>query len=230
MDTATWDALNQDTAPVLTQYIATAEDIAGPYAPVPKGWKAKAARTRLGYASWIEALGERVHASPALLREMNPRAGFRRAGESLTVPDVAAAPPWRAAKIVISSAERSLRAFDDEDRLIAFYPITAGSSHDPLPVAEWKIDGINRNPAYHYNSERFWDATESGEAVLPPGPNNPVGVVWMDLSKAHHGIHGTPEPSRISQTFSHGCIRMTNWDASELADMVEPGTPVLLRR
>ena len=107
-------------------------------------------------------------------------------------------------------------------------PVTAGSEHDPLPLGEWKIKGVSRMPVFHYNPSLFWDAKESDvKATIPAGPNNPVGVVWMDLSKDHYGIHGTPEPSHVGHTHSHGCVRMTNWDAAALGKAVKKGTPVL---
>jgi lipoprotein-anchoring transpeptidase ErfK/SrfK len=106
---------------------------------------------------------------------------------------------------------------------------TIGSEHDPLPVGEWKVRSVTRDPVFHYNPDLFWDAKAGdSKATLKAGPNNPVGLVWIDLSKEHYGIHGTPDPSRIGHTTSHGCIRLTNWDALELAAMVRPGTPAIL--
>ncbi|HEY0916375.1 MAG TPA: L,D-transpeptidase, partial [Solimonas sp.] len=111
------------------------------------------------------------------------------------------------------------------------FPATIGSRHDPLPLGKWKINGVSRDPPFHYNPKLFWDAEEGhSKAKIPPGPNNPVGVVWIDLSKPHYGIHGTPEPRTIGKTQSHGCIRLSNWDAAALADAVKPGTPALLQR
>jgi lipoprotein-anchoring transpeptidase ErfK/SrfK len=106
-------------------------------------------------------------------------------------------------------------------------PVTSGSEHDPLPVGTWAVTSVGRNPSFNYNPDLFWDADPShGKAKIPPGPNNPVGVVWIDLSKPHYGIHGTPEPSTIGHTESHGCVRLTNWDALRLAAMVGKGTKV----
>jgi lipoprotein-anchoring transpeptidase ErfK/SrfK len=111
---------------------------------------------------------------------------------------------------------------------IAQYPCTSGSEHDPLPIGEWKVTGVFRNPKFNYNPSLFWDAKpKDTKATIAPGPNNPVGVVWIDLSKEHYGIHGTPSPGQIGHTESHGCVRLTNWDAMELAGMVEKGTPVI---
>jgi lipoprotein-anchoring transpeptidase ErfK/SrfK len=105
-----------------------------------------------------------------------------------------------------------------------------GSQHDPLPIGNWKIQGFSYNPPFHYNPRLFWDAKASARAaLLPPGPNGPVGVIWLDLSKPHYGIHGTPEPTTIGRAESHGCIRLTNWDAARLTMMVKPGMPVIFQ-
>jgi lipoprotein-anchoring transpeptidase ErfK/SrfK len=120
--------------------------------------------------------------------------------------------------------------FDASERLIAQYPASTGSSNDPLPIGTWKINGVHPNPTYHYNPKLFWDA-EPGDkkATIAPGPNNPVGVAWIDLSKEHYGIHGTPVPKFIGKTESHGCIRLTNWSAAEVAAVVAAGTAVVLQ-
>jgi lipoprotein-anchoring transpeptidase ErfK/SrfK len=133
-----------------------------------------------------------------------------------------------AARIVVDKSEGTLRAFDDADKLIALFTVTTGSQHDPLPLGEWKVLGVAHNPPFHYNPDLFWDAEADDEkARLPPGPNGPVGVVWIDLNKEHYGIHGTPEPHTIGRTQSHGCVRLTNWDAARLAGMVSGSTTVL---
>jgi lipoprotein-anchoring transpeptidase ErfK/SrfK len=114
--------------------------------------------------------------------------------------------------------------------VIAHYPATIGSERDPLPVGTWKITGVHKDPVFHYNPELFWDADPGhAKAKIAPGPNNPVGVVWIGISKEHYGLHGTPEPGKIGHTQSHGCIRLTNWDAAELAQMVAKDTPVILQ-
>jgi hypothetical protein len=142
VDAATWAALNADTAPVLIEYAVTAEDAAGPFLPIPKDLKEQAKLPRMGYTSLLEALGERAHASLKLLRALNPAARFEGAGESLTLPNAAVMPPGRAAKIEVSKSESSIRAYDAEGRLLAYYPATAGSTHDPLPIGDWKINGV----------------------------------------------------------------------------------------
>ena len=110
------------------------------------------------------------------------------------------------------------------------YPASTGSRHDPLPIGDWKIKGVAKHPVFHYNPRLFWDADAGdSKAILPAGPNNPVGVVWVDLSKPHYGIHGTPEPSKVGKTTSHGCIRLTNWSAQEVAQAVKPGMTATLK-
>jgi lipoprotein-anchoring transpeptidase ErfK/SrfK len=110
---------------------------------------------------------------------------------------------------------------------VFYAPVTTGSEHDPLPIGQWKVTAVLWHPDFHYNPELFWDADPThAKAVVPAGPNNPVGVVWIDLNKEHYGMHGTPEPSQVGKAASHGCVRLTNWDAARLATMVHPGTPV----
>jgi len=230
VDAATWEALNVDTAPALTAYTITEEDEKGPFAPVPTDMMEQAKLPSLGYASPREELAERFHMSPALLQALNPRVDLTKADGTLTVPNILTMPPEKAARVEVSKSDSSVRAYDAEGKLIAFYSATIGSEHDPLPVGEWKIRGVSRNPEFHYSASLFWDAKDPDEkAVIKPGPNNPVGLVWIDLSKEHYGIHGTPEPSMIGHATSHGCIRLTNWDAVELAAMVKPGTPAVLK-
>lgn len=132
-----------------------------------------------------------------------------------------------AARIVVSKSKGTLEAFDKTDRLVAVFTVTTGSSHDPLPLGNWKINGKSYNPEFSYDASLFWDVPDSkGEHLLPPGPNGPVGVVWIDLSKEHYGIHGTPEPQTIGRVESHGCVRLTNWDAARLAQMITGSTKV----
>jgi lipoprotein-anchoring transpeptidase ErfK/SrfK len=231
LDPATWNALNADAAPTLVSYAIAQADVAGPFAPVPQEMQAKASLPTLGYATPLEGLGEKFHASPALLQRLNPGKDFGRAGEQILVPNVlGAAPLPMAARIVVSKHQRTLALYDALGQLIAQYPASTGSVHDPLPIGDWKVKGISRNPVFNYNPDLFWDASPGERKVrIAPGPNNPVGVVWIDLSKPHYGIHGTPEPAQIGKTESHGCIRLTNWSASEVAQAVGPGTDVLLQ-
>ncbi len=231
VDGATWAALNADPAPALTGYTVTTGDREGPFVQIPKSVIEQAKLPNMGYSSELEGLAERFHASPALLQALNPGADFGKAGELLTVPNVITAPPGKAASVQVSKSESSVKALGGDGELLAFYVATIGSSHDSLPIGEWTILGVRRNPVYSYDAELFWDAhTPRQKAEIQAGPNNPVGVVWIDLSKEHYGIHGTPDPDMIGHAASHGCIRLTNWDAMELASLVKPGTPAHLNR
>ncbi|XLZ72094.1 L,D-transpeptidase [Massilia sp. SR12] len=229
-DRATLAALD-DGQPVLAAYTVTEADLAEPFAPVPDDMAEKAKMPALGFADVAEALGERFHASPGLLRKLNPGKDFEQAGAQIMVPNTAAARAVpKAASIVVDRSDGTLALLDADGRVLAQMPATTGSEHDPLPVGQWKVNGVARNPPFHYNPKLFWDARPGdSKATIPPGPNNPVGVVWIDLSIDHYGIHGTPEPGKIGKTQSHGCIRLTNWDAARVADAVGPGTAVVLQ-
>ena len=134
----------------------------------------------------------------------------------------------KVARIVVSKSKGTLKGFDEAGKLVAMFTATMGSQHDPLPLGNWKVLGVARNPPFHYNPKLFWDASPGdSKALLPPGPNGPVGVAWIDLNKPHYGIHGTPAPETIGRAESHGCVRLTNWDVARLAQMVGPGTKVL---
>ncbi len=231
MNAATWDALNADGADALTTYTIADADVAGPFQPIPEDMAEKAKLPALGYASADEALGEKFHASPALLKRLNPGKDLSRAGEQIVVPNVLDTEPLpKGGKIVVDRSARTLTLYDVAGKPIAQFPASTGSDHDPLPVGNWKVKGISRNPVFHYNPKLFWDAAAGEQkAKIPAGPNNPVGVAWIDLSKPHYGIHGTPLPGSIGKTQSHGCIRLTNWDVSALASSVAGGTDVVLQ-
>lgn len=231
IDANTWATLNRDTAPALVTYTITAEDVAGPFIPIPPDIMEQATLPALGYASPAEALGEKFHASPALLQQLNPGKDFATAGQDIVVPNIGSpAQMPQAAKVVVDKSDSVVMLMDAAGKIIAQFPATTGSKHDPLPIGAWKILGVAKKPVFHYNPALFWDAKPVNEkATIPAGPNNPVGVVWIDLSKEHYGIHGTPEPSKISKTQSHGCVRLTNWNALALAQMVSPGMSAILQ-
>ena len=232
-------------------YVITAADAAGPFIPeVPDDMMEKAKLPALGYTSILELLGERFHSSPTLLRRLNPSATFVE-GETIVVPNVepfvmpVAKPSTPAASgtakeaarttekgmtVTISDRTKTLEVRNAAGAIVFHAPVTTGSENDPLPIGEWAVTGVSRNPVFNYNPKLFWDADpDHAKAKVPAGPNNPVGVVWIDITKDHYGIHGTPEPGRIGYTESHGCIRLTNWDAMRLAGLVGPGTKVVLR-
>ena len=231
LDDATWAALNQDLQPALVSYTLTDADAAGPFEPIPADMMEKAKLPALGYTSVQEAMGEKFHASPALLAKLNPGAALT-VGEQVIVPNVLAVASDlpKADKVVVDKSDATVSLVDAAGRTFAQFPATMGSVHDPLPLGVWTIQGVGNNPTFRYNPALFWDANpKHSKATIPAGPNNPVGVVWVDLSKEHYGIHGTPEPAKIGKTASHGCIRLTNWDALTLAHSVGPGTPALLQ-
>jgi len=211
----------------------------------------------LTYRTPLEALAERFHATPQLLQRLNPAARFEanevivvpnvtpmvlpverikadpaQRGTAPAARGAAAPAAERVVKpdvvVTVSKSASALWVKDDGGRVVFYAPVTTGSEHDPLPIGEWKVNGTQFNPTFRYNPDLFWDADPAhAKAVIPAGPNNPVGVVWIDLSKEHYGFHGTPEPSTIGRAESHGCVRLTNWDALRLAGLVKPGTRVV---
>jgi lipoprotein-anchoring transpeptidase ErfK/SrfK len=222
----------------VTTYTLTDEDVAGPFTPdIPNSMMEMAELDALNYKDIAEQLGEQFHCSPTLLHRLNPGAKFT-AGDDIKVPNlsgtiVPGGPPHgssnpAATTVKVSKAGSNLIVVDGTGHILLYAPVTSGSEHDPLPIGEWKVTGVQHNPKFHYDPELFWDAQPTdGKATIQPGPNNPVGVVWIDLSRPHYGFHGTPEPSLIGKTTSHGCVRLTNWDAATLARLVRPGTKVL---
>ncbi|MFA6957493.1 MAG: L,D-transpeptidase [Thermoanaerobaculia bacterium] len=231
VNAATWQALNVDAAPVVVPYTLTAEDLAGPFVPIPDDVADQAKLPALGFESVTEALGEKFHVSPALLAALNPGAKFDSAGAVVFVPNVVRPPFERVPGMVIriSKSQGAVEAVDGAGVVLARYPASIGSTHDPLPLGTWTVNGVSWNPPFNYNPDLFWDAEADAKATkLAAGPNGPVGTVWIDLSKPHYGIHGTASPSTISKGTSHGCIRLTNWDATELGQMVTPGMSAIL--
>jgi lipoprotein-anchoring transpeptidase ErfK/SrfK len=241
LDCATWHALGGDAAgDVLAPYTLSDADVSGPYEKnIPSDLNEQATLPALGYGSLLERIGERFHAAPALLLELN-RGVPLKAGATIKVPavtpfDAAAKPAADPAvsgdvTIVVSKDDSSLRALRSDGTLLFFAPVTTGSEHDPLPLGDWKVTGVQWNPPFHYNPDLFWDAkADASKATIKPGPNNPVGVAWIDLDLEHYGLHGTPEPANVGHTASHGCVRLTNWDVVRVASLVKPGTPVQFR-
>jgi lipoprotein-anchoring transpeptidase ErfK/SrfK len=214
---------------LLVPYTITAADAAGPFVEISEDMMEKAKLESLAFTSVIEALAERHHTSPAFLRRSNAGRDFA-AGKEILVPNVQRSPLPKVARLVVDASDRAVIALDGAGCAVARYPATMGSENDPLPVGEWKVTEVSKNPVFNYNPDLFWDADPAhSKAKLPPGPNNPVGVAWIGLSKEHYGIHGTPEPAQVAKTQSHGCIRLTNWDALELAEAVARGIPVTLQ-
>jgi len=240
IDPASWDALTKraNGQPPLVKYEVVEADVAGPFVEsIPTDLMEQSKLPALGYTSAIEALGEKFHSSPALLRKLNPTASFASAGEQIVVPNIAVPDPTApvagrrpTATIEVSKETSALTVHDETGHVIFHAPVTSGSEHDPLPLGSWKVKGVRRMPEFNYNPALFWDANPShAKARIAPGPNNPVGTVWIDLSKEHYGIHGTPEPGKIGHTQSHGCVRLTNWDAARVAEWARPGTQVIFK-
>jgi lipoprotein-anchoring transpeptidase ErfK/SrfK len=254
-DRRTLGALSQYRAKRPTVAITLTRDVlTGPYInPLPKDYALQAKLPTLGYRTPMEKLGEMFHTTPAVLIELNSPGTRLKVGSKIVVPNALPSSraydqklrgDWRqtlsmlnvdatqptADHIVVDKSDSVLRVLDKNDKLIAQFSATMGSEKDPLPIGNWKINGADYNPKFHYNPDLFWDAKKDDDpAMLPPGPNGPVGVVWIDLSKEHYGIHGTPNPETIGRAESHGCIRLTNWDAARLAMMIKPGTKAVFK-
>jgi lipoprotein-anchoring transpeptidase ErfK/SrfK len=239
-DCETWQELaDKALESPLVAYELTPDDLKGPFTPrIPTQLNRQNELPGLEYRWPLERLAERFHAAPALLRKMNPGARWM-VGEHIKVPAVvpfdAALKPQRDPNgddvaILVSRDESALRATRADGSLVFFAPVSSGSLRDPLPVGEWRITGVAWRPVFHYNPDLFWDADPKDGAVsIKAGPNNPVGVVWIAINLEHYGLHGTPEPGRIGSSESHGCVRLTNWDAARLVSLVRPGTPVTFR-
>ena len=239
-DCDTWRALGGDTMePALTTYTITEADVKGPFEKsIPTDMMEQAKLPALDYRSPLEMLAERFHASPALLERLNRDAAFA-AGRQIQVPAVTPfqpnqkptpAPEAGTLTIEVSREESALRAVRTDGATSLFAPVTTGSVHDPLPIGNWKVTGVLWHPVFHYNPDLFWDAKpDHARTTIKAGPNNPVGVVWISLDLEHYGLHGTPEPSHVGHTESHGCVRLTNWDAVRVASLVTHGTPVVFK-
>lgn len=220
-----------DAGRVLTDYTITAADLAGPFiGQVPTKLADMARLQTVGYATPLEMLAEKFHMTEGLLQALNPGVDFGKAGQTVIVAAVAQTDlAGDVAHIVVDKTERSVRVYDASDRLLAFYPATIGSSTRPAPSGELSVVGVAPEPNYTYDPDRVSYDRGERKVIVPPGPNNPVGSVWIDLSRDTYGIHGTPDPSKVGKTFSSGCVRLTNWDAEQLASKVKPGVRVTFR-
>ena len=241
LDAATKQRLSELTGnqPTTIGYEITEADLSGPFAPdIPADLMQQAKLKSLDYRDPLEMLAEKFHASPALLRRMNEGATFTTAGERVNVPNVGTIDPLAplpgerpAAVIRVSKSSSTLTVEDDQGGIVFHAPVTTGSRHDPLPIGEWKVTGVQKFPPFMYNPALFWDADpKHSKARIAPGPNNPVGTIWIDITREHYGIHGTPEPSRIGHVESHGCVRLTNWDVQRVARWARTGTRVVFEK
>jgi len=239
-DCETWHSLGGDHAePTLATYVITPQDVEGPFEPnIPRQLVEQAKLPALGYRTPVELIAERFHTSPAMLTRLNEGVAFE-AGREIKVPSVLPFDPGtkpstdplaQQLTIQVTREDSALRAIGPNGAVVFYAPVTTGSEHDPLPIGDWKVLGQRWYPPFHYNPTLFWDAKPGdSKTTIKPGPNNPVGVVWIALSREHYGLHGTPEPENVGHTQSHGCVRMTNWDAARVAALVKPGTPVQFR-
>ena len=229
LDEAVFAKLTQlDSRPALTQYEISAQDVAGPFvASIPEKFEDMAKLKTLAYASPLELLSEKFHVTPELLQQLNPGADFSRAGQRLVVPALGSGQLDAAiTAIVVDKGESAVRVLGEGGRLLAFYPATIGSDALPSPEGVMKVRAVAPEPNYTFDPSRLnWKGAKS-KVTVQPGPNNPVGSVWIDLTKDTYGIHGTPEPRLVGKRPSHGCVRLTNWDAEELASRVKPGVEV----
>ena len=220
----------EDPAPVLQRYTISDKDVAGPFLKeVPTTLEEMAKLDRLSFTGPRELLAEKFHMDQDLLAALNPGADFGVAGTQITVVTVKApAEKDTVTRIDVDTRQGALFAYDVEDRLVAFYPASIGSAGMPSPEGTHTVRAIAPEPKYYYNPKELnFSGVETKDLLeIAPGPNNPVGTVWIDLTEPTYGIHGTPEPSLIAKTESHGCVRLTNWDAEELAKMVKTGTTV----
>ncbi len=221
------------TSPDTTEYTITSNDLAR-LLPVPKTWLEKSQLPRLDFETIAELLGEKAYCSPILVRKLNPNIDWSNvvAGAVVTLPNVQYPPAGRAALIRISLDERMLEAFDDSSNLLVHFPCSIGRLAEKRPVGELHVAKVAFDPNYTFDPAVFPESPEAQQLghklIIPPGPNNPVGVAWIGLDRPGYGIHGTPSPEQVGRTESHGCFRLANWNADYLAHMVWIGMPVVV--
>jgi lipoprotein-anchoring transpeptidase ErfK/SrfK len=225
-----WKALAATSSDaVITGYKITKDDVKGPFLDkLPPKMEEMKDLAALSYTSPREALAEKFHMSEDLLEALNPGKTFDQAGETIFVTNV----PKNDAKLKIGRIEvdkdrQTLKAFAPSGDLVAFFPATVGSEEKPTPSGTLKVETTDANPNYRYHPDYKFKGVKSKEMFdIKPGPNNPAGSFWIGLSAEGYGIHGTPNPSRVSKSESHGCVRLTNWDVALLGKSVKKGTPV----
>jgi len=237
IDQATYDRLRSaaQPRPLMRWYTISNADLKGPFAPIPEGVYKQAKLPCLCYSSPAEGLGEKFHTTAKFLAQVNPRVKLTalESGMKLLVPNVdedgSAVPQDTAiaARLIISKKGYWTQALDAQGKIIYHFPSTLGAGYDPSPTGDFKVTNVSYDPAFKYQPKLFAEVPDSEpQAMLKPGPNSPVGVVWMSLSKPHYGIHGTSSPETIGYANSHGCVRLTNWDALRLSYLLPDGTPV----
>lgn len=228
LDKGTWDALvtAQNGRPAYIEYTLTDADIKGPYAQIPHDYALQAKMKGLYYSRVTEMLGEKFHIDEGFLKQLNPKANFNKVGQKVLVPNVRNNLPEDIHLIIAHKGAKQLYLFNAKNQMVGSFPATIGSSDTPSPEGTYKVTGVALNPWYSYSPSNFVQGNNLKPLSLPPGPNAPVGNIWIGLSKKSFGIHGTPNPSTISKTASHGCIRLTNWDANDLGRKVKSGVVV----
>jgi lipoprotein-anchoring transpeptidase ErfK/SrfK len=226
-----WKKLGVDDRPVLADYAITEKDVAGPFLQkLPSRMEDMKDIPKLGFTSPREALAEKFHMSEQPLAALNPAQRFNRAGDTVIVADTGGGlttNPTKAGRVEVDKSRQTVKLFDKANSLIGFYPATVGSEEKPSPSGTLKVTEVSRNPTYRYNPDYHFKGVHTRKSfTIRPGPNNPVGTVWINLSAEGYGIHGTPFPEKVSKAESHGCVRLTNWDAERVADRVAKGTQV----
>jgi lipoprotein-anchoring transpeptidase ErfK/SrfK len=231
LDIDVWDRLLlADISPVIQPYTLTEADIKGPYADtIPHDYADQAKMKGLYYTSVAEMLGERFHMDQTFLQQLNSGKNFNTVGEQIWVTDTGPEDTRPLKLLIAHKGASELYGFDENNQMIVAYPATIGSNDTPSPTGDVTIRAIAAKPWYGYNPKNFIQGKNMTPLSLPPGPNNPVGSMWIALSKKSYGIHGTPSPSKIDKTRSHGCVRLTNWDAEALAKRIKVGVPVQFR-
>jgi len=215
---------------VITEYKISENDVKGPFLEkLPARMDDMKNLKALSYTSPREAIAEKFHMSEGLLAALNPGKKFDQAGETILVANVLNKPPkLTVGRVEVDKSRQTVKAFDPSGALVAFFPATVGSEEKPTPSGTLKVVSADANPNYRYNPDYKFKGVKSKEAfTIKPGPNNPVGSYWIGLSAEGYGIHGTPNPSKVSKAESHGCIRLTNWDANLLGRNIKKGTPVV---
>ena len=229
LDPQTWERLTATSSdPVLVEYEIQPADVKGPFnKTIPPGLEKKAELKTLNFTAPRELLAEKFHIDPGLLTRLNPKASLETAGTKIMVPNVAKKPSEaKVTKVVVNKSQRTVRALGGDGKLIGFYPASVGSEERPAPSGTLPIRSVVENPTYHYAPKLNFKGVKAKKPFdIAAGPNNPVGSTWIDLGDGY-GIHGTPEPQKIGKTESHGCVRLTNWDAQALAKMVHKGIKV----
>jgi lipoprotein-anchoring transpeptidase ErfK/SrfK len=222
------------TSPPLVWYVLTAEDIAR-LQPLSPTWLGKSEQIALDYETALELVAERAHAAPALIRRLNPKVDWTQvhAGTVLTVPSVALnAPLGKPALVHISLSKHTLEVRDADGRLVAHFPVSIAHMAEKRPEGELHVTVVIPDPNYTFDPEVFPESPEAHhlgrKLVIPPGPNNPVGVAWIGLDRTGYGIHGTPLPEFVGRTESHGCFRLANWDAQLMLDLAWVGLRVVV--